>query len=181
MQGYVGLLLAVLLAGCSAPLRSLADVGAPTVTAPCLLPQATPTSVLDQLLAHGEWLSHSTAKERQRAVGLWQGHTDVLGRVQLAMLNSHPDAPLAAREAAFEELEHLLAALDDRSRLLMRQWLLQGMRVVAKEHEQRVLHQQQHEQQHQQLEVLRQQIRRLSAIDERFNQRKQVQYKEVMQ
>lgn len=109
----------LLLGGCSL----LGGVNTEPTPAMLAARQSASLQALLLRMQYGNWLLGSRPQQRDQERQRLRGQSDLDNRLNLAMVNSHPDEPVARRKAALDTIENLLpeASLDEQAYL--RSWL----------------------------------------------------------
>ncbi|QFI53615.1 hypothetical protein [Aeromonas simiae] len=119
-------------------------------------------------MQYSNWLLDSREQQRKQERQRLRGQRDVANKINLAMVNSHPDEARERRVAALDELELLLPEVGLDEQAYLRTWIALGRAHLKRSSSQsgevtrlkaRV-------------KTLEAKIEQLSVIDEQINQRK---------
>ncbi|MBZ6065342.1 hypothetical protein LA374_03825 [Aeromonas schubertii] len=119
-------------------------------------------------MQYSNWLLGSHPQQREQERRRLKGESTLANRLNLAMVNSHPDEPAARRKEALATMERLLPETGLDEQAYLRTWLLLSRsrpQATGQEAEVARLRSQ--------IRELEEKIAKLSAIDEQINSRKQ--------
>ena len=161
---YAIVLCAMAMGGCS----MLGSVNTEPTPAVMAQRQADSLHQLQLRMQYSNWLLGSHPQQREQERRRLRGQASLANRLNLAMVNSHPDEPLARRNEALATMERLLPETGLDEQAYLRTWLLlsrsrpeeTGQEAEVARLKSRV-------------RALEEKIAKLSAIDEQINSRKQ--------
>ncbi|PJG59594.1 hypothetical protein [Aeromonas cavernicola] len=119
---------------------------------------------LQHHLHYADWLLTTKPTQRQQERLRLRADHSIDSQVSLAMINTHPQEPVASRRAGLTRLTALLPQLGRDSQTFLRSWIALAEALLAKECR--------CDEQRQEIQRLRHQIEQLSAIDEHIYRRK---------